>query len=265
MISRCLLQYLFVSLFYFESTVQAQHSKGTEDVSKKAGASGEISRYAIGIHGGLTQFYGELNSQDMKGMAGLYVSRSFNPKLALTLAYSAGKLGGEKVLFFNSYFVNEYNTVELLARWNITEQFRKESGDCDFSVYGGVGLMIFNANAFDLTTNNIVRYTNSKQSARNPLFLRWGKPKGPAGIRKTNEGILPLGMALDYALMEHWQVGLDFRFYFVRSDKVDATSGQSLENPEESTTYSDTPNDKFSLLTLSLTYRFGAKGWHKTN
>ncbi len=259
MIKRYLLQYLVISLFCFKAAGQKHKEQPQKNTSKKTPFSKEIAHYTIGVHGGLTQFYGELNGQDMQGVIGLNVGRNINRKVSLALAYSAGKLGGEQAAFFNSYFINEYNTVELFAKWNITEQFRRDEADCDFSLYGGVGLMFFSANAFDLTTGNLVRQTNSKLSARNPLFLRWGKPKGPIGIRRTREGIIPLGMTLDYELLERWQVGLDFRFYFIRTDKADATSGQSLANPEESTSYSDTPNDKFSLLTVSLTHCFGKK------
>jgi len=216
--------------------------------------------YSIGFRTGLTQFFGELGDQDMRSMAGLSVGRSFNKNLALHLEYSAGKVGGEKTDFFNSYFINEYNTVELTAKWNVTEQFnRLEPGNVNLNVFAGLGLIFFSANAFDIDSNELLRFTNSKLSARNPLFLRWGPPKGPAGIKKTREGMIPVGTSLDYRLLEHWKLGIEYRFYFVRTDKMDATSGRRLINPEESESYSDTPNDKFSFLAVSLTYRFGAK------
>jgi hypothetical protein len=216
--------------------------------------------YSIGFRTGLTQFFGELGDQDMQSMAGLSIGRSFNKNLGLNLEYSAGKVGGEKTGFFNAYFINEYNAVELTARWNLTEQFnRLEPGDVNLNVFAGLGLIFFSANAFDIDNNDLLRFTNSKLSARSPLFLRWGEPKGPAGIKKTREGIIPVGTSLDYRLLEHWKLGIEYRFYFVRTDKMDATSGRRLINPEESESYSDTPNDKFSFLAVSVTYRFRVK------
>ena len=111
-------------------------------------------------------------------------------------------------------------------------------------------------NAFDIKTNNLLRFTNSKTSARNQLFLRWGKPHGKWGIKKTNERIIPIGTSFDYKLFEKLIFGFDYHFYFVRSDKVDATSGMRFINPEEADSYSKTPNDKFSFLALSVTYKF---------
>lgn len=216
--------------------------------------------YSVSFRTGLTQFFGELGDQDMRSMAGLGAERSFNKNIAVRLDYSAGKVGGEKTGFFNSYFINEYNAVELTAKWNLTEQFnRLEPGNVNLHVSAGLGLIFFSASAFKIDNNDLLRFTNSKLSARNPLFLRWGRPKGPSGIKKTREGIIPVGTSLDYRLLEHWKVGIEYRFYFVRTDKMDATSGRRLINPEESESYSDTPNDKFSFLAVLLTYRFGAK------
>ncbi|MNL43153.1 hypothetical protein D3C87_1656550 [compost metagenome] len=68
---------------------------------------------------------------------------------------------------------------------------------------------------------------------------------------------MPLGTSADYALLNKLKIALEYRFYFVRTDKLDATSGQRLINPEESESYSETPNDMFSFIAVSLQYRFG--------
>jgi hypothetical protein len=214
--------------------------------------------FSIGLHGGLTQFFGELNGQDMQTSLGLHLKKSFTKEFSVEINLTAGKVGGEKLPFFNSYFVSEYNTVELLAKWDLTEQFNKlEPGPVHCIVYGGIGQIYFSANAFDLDSGELLRFTNSKLSARNPLFLRWGPATGPMGIKKTREGILPLGTSLEYTLLPALKIGIDYRFYLVRTDKMDATSGRRLINPEESESYSSTPNDKFSSLGFSLIFLFG--------
>jgi hypothetical protein len=214
----------------------------------------------INIRGGLTQFFGELNSQDMHAVAGISAGWAFNKQFSIQADYNAGKVGGEKQAFFNSYFVNEFNTLECIIKWDLTEQFNKrEPGPAHFSLYAGIGQIWFTANALDIDDNKLLRFSNSKLSARNPLFLRWGRPKGPPGIKKTREGILPVGTSMDYALLKQLKIGLDYRFYFVRTDKMDATSGWRLTNPEESESYSDTPDDRFSYLSVFLSYRFGRR------
>lgn len=224
---------------------------------KKSYDRNDYLPYTLSIKSGLTQFFGELNEQDMRGVSGVSIGRAFNKNVSLHLDYHSGKLGGQQSVFFNSSFVNAYNSVELMAKWNLTEQFSHfEPGKASFSIYGGLGILHFSANAYDLDNNQLLRFTNSQLSARNPHFLRWGRPKSLANIKRTREGLLPLGTSLDYKLLRHWKVGLDYRFYFVRTDKLDATSGMRLINPEESESYSDTPNDKFSFIAVTLTYRF---------
>lgn len=214
----------------------------------------------ITCRAGLTQFYGELNAQAMHGMAGFGAGWWLNKQFAVELDYHAGNIGGEKIAFFNSYFENEYNAAECIVKWDLSEQFcGNEPGPAHVVLFAGLGQIWFSAQAFDLDDNRLVRFTNSPQSARNPLFLRWGPPKGPKGIRKTREGILPVGTSVDYALFKNLKIALEYRFYFVRTDKLDATSGHRLINPEESDSYSETPNDAFSFIAMTLQYHFGQK------
>lgn len=209
---------------------------------------------------GLTQFYGELNAQAMHSAAGISFGKYFNKQFAIQLDYHAGVIGGEKKAFFNSYFINEYNTAECLVKWDLSEQFSdREPGPAHIAVYAGLGQIWFSARAFDLGNDRLLRFTNSPQSARNPLFLRWGPAKGPKGIKKTREGVLPLGTSVDYALLKKLKIAFEYRFYFVRTDKLDATSGRRLINPEESESYSDTPNDTFSFMAVSLQYDLGRR------
>ncbi|MCE6988986.1 hypothetical protein [Dyadobacter sp. CY323] len=254
-----LLASLFCLTTLFVNAQRSWRKPSSNGISmKKSYNKKEKLPHSLTFRGGLTQFFGELNEQDMHGTTGIGFGRAFTKNVGLQLDYTAGKTGGEKLPFFNSYFVTEYNTLEGIVKWNLTEQFNRfEPGPVNWFVYGGVGQIWFTSNAFDIDDNALLRFTNSKLSARNPLFLRWGKPKGPVGIQKTREGILPLGTCIDYELLPKWKIGIDYRFYFVRTDKLDATSGQSLANPEESTSYSSTPNDKFSFLAVFLTYRFG--------
>ncbi|PWJ57035.1 hypothetical protein CLV98_109144 [Dyadobacter jejuensis] len=230
---------------------------------EKSGTSRRVkeSYWQVGGQAGLTQFYGELNNQDMQGVVDLSVSYHFDRRWALELDYAVGKLGGERIPYFNSYFITRFNEIGLLAQWNVMEQWNKEKTPSRFNIVlcGGLGLMNFNAKAYDIDSNVLQRFSNSSSSKRNGLFLKWGKPHGPSGIKNTHEGVIPLGMVLDFNPRPHWRLGMAYRFGFVRTDKLDATSGYRLVNPEESTSYSDTPNDRYSYLVFSVTYRFGSQ------
>ena len=114
--------------------------------------------YFLSFRCGLTQFYGELNAQAMHGIAGIGIGRSLNKQFAVQLDYNAGTIGGEKKAFFNSWFVNEYNSAECLVKWDLSEQFsQREPGPVHMAVYAGVGQIWFSANAFDLDGNRLLR------------------------------------------------------------------------------------------------------------
>ncbi|WP_221394769.1 hypothetical protein [Dyadobacter sp. NIV53] len=256
----------FIVLVLLYGTADAQQRKKDTIPAKRTFTKTirtEISPYSLTLRAGLTQFFGELNEQNMQGSFGIGLDRKLNKSVSLGLDYTAGKVGGQKTELFNSYFINEYNTAEILIKWNLTEQFTHQKSQlCNISVYGGLGLMFFNAHTYDLTTNELLRFTNSESSKRNQFFLRWGNPHGRSGINKTREGIIPVGTSLDYCLSEKWRISMDYRFYFIRTDKADATSGQRLINPEEEDSYSGTPNDKFSLLSVSITHSFAKPRKH---
>jgi len=253
-----------VPLLFCKVTAQKKPGKTQYDKNRyNHNIKLELSPFSLTVKTGLSQFFGEMHEQDMKGALALGASGKISKGISLGLDYSAGKIGGEKADFFNSYFITEYNTAEFTAKWNLTRQFSKRKTiDFEISAYAGIGVIFFSANAYDLTTNDLVRFSNSERSKRNQLFLRWGNPRGREGIKKTHERIIPLGTTLDYNLSERWKLGLDYRFYLVRTDKLDATSGQRLINPEEEDSYSDTPNDKFSLFAVTLTHCFAKSRRH---
>ncbi len=257
--------YFIVCMLCLSFTAFGQGRAGGQDTtndlkSDPVFSEREPSQFSVSLRTGLTQFFGELNSQDMKGFGGIALEYQATKKVAFNLGYNVGKVGGEKIEFFNSYFSTRYNSLDFIAKWNLTEQFTKtKNNNFNINVYGGLGIINFNAKAFDITTNKLVRFSNSDLSERNQIFLKWGNPGGPSGIQNTRERIIPVGAELSYKLSERWKMGLEYRFNFVRNDKMDATSGRRLTNPEESTSYSDTPNDKFGFLAISIGYQFTRK------
>lgn len=165
---------LFAIICFFTPSSAQQRTNWKEAYAKykhKSRADKILSPYSLTIRGGLTQFYGELNQQDMQGMLGIGLNRDLNKKLALSLDYSTGKLGGEREEFFHAYFINEYKAIDLLVKWNLMEQFTPEAeNEFQIKLYGGIGLMLFRANAFDIATNNLLRsfykqrYQQTKQT-----------------------------------------------------------------------------------------------------
>ncbi len=218
------------------------------------------SAFGVTVRTGPTFFWGELKDRNIRSATGIGLTATYFRTSSLSLGVDVhyGTLGGEKKAFFNSGFRTHYYAVEAVQRWDIGAFLsREEDNPYHLHLIAGIGLAFFRANAYDLDTGERIRFSNHPaNSARTPLFRRWGPPQGPPGIRQTRERLIPVGMVFDYDLTPCWKAGVDLRWYFARTDKLDATSGYRLLNPEEADSYSDTPNDCFSQLTVSVGYRF---------
>lgn len=249
-----------IYLCLFSPECKAQRSGTSSEARFWKRAQKQYQPFSFGLRGGSTQFWGELHHRNLAWTYGGALRYNFRRSEAFSLGLEIhrGQLFGEKRTFFNSWFVNDFTSVEFIPRWDIIrgltwDQERRLSID----LYTGVGLSLFSAEAFDLSTGELVRFTNHPQkSGRTPLFKKYGGPVTKLGVRRTHERIIPIGVAPGYQLTRELTLGIDLRFHFVRTDKMDATSGYRLINPEEADSYSNTPNDTYSTAVLFLNYRF---------
>ncbi len=223
-------------------------------------ASKDLVPLSVSARGSATQFWGELNRRNTSRAWGGGVQAHLKDAEAFSLGLDVhtGRLTGRKKKFFHSYFIHDFVSVEFIPRFDIIRSIRRDPEQkVSLNLYAGVGLTLFSADAYDLDTGERVRFTNDpEKSGRNPLFQKYGTPKGKIGIRKTHERIIPVGAAISYALSKGVGAGLDIRYYLARTDKLDATSGMRLTNPEEAESYSCTPNERYSTLTVFMNYRF---------
>lgn len=219
-----------------------------------------LSPLSVTFRGASTQFWGELNDRNFNTSLGFGLRAHLKDAEAFSfgLDFSAGRLSGEKKAFFNAGFVNRFSSVELIPEWDIVRAIRRDPEErLALNLYAGIGLSFFSAEAHDLATGERLRFTNHPEnSGRTPHFKRYGPPKGKTGVRKTRERIIPTGVAAAYSLSKTTSIGFDLRCHFARTDKLDATSGMRLINPEEADSYSDTPNDRYSSAALFIRYRF---------
>lgn len=218
---------------------------------------------SLAVRGGVTHFWGELRNQNQNWIRGLGAYYHLTDAEAFSFGAEIhwGCLTGEKRTFFNSRFVNEFQSIELLPRWDMIRGITWDPQQ-RFSLhcYAGVGLIFFQAEAYDLTSQERVRYTNDPvRSKRTALFKKYGPPFRKTGVHRTLEAIIPFGLTPAFRLTPNLEAGLDFRCIWARTDKLDATSGYRLINPAGKNSYSNTPNDIYSSIQLTLRYRMMKK------
>ena len=220
------------------------------------------SDWSLVAGAGLTQFFGEINEQGLKSVYEIGAQYHFNRYWSASIDGSLGALVGIERYQFHTHFESSFHQATLTGKFNLLGGLttRDNPHQIAVGVLTGIGLIRFHSEAYDLTTKELLRYTNSENSARNPLFKKWGTPKGDKrGIKFTNERAIPVGLWVNASLTDAIRLGMHVKYYFVRTDKLDATSGNRTVNPEEADSYSDTRNDSYSHISIHMAYRFPRK------
>lgn len=248
-----------ILMAFLPLTVPAQRKGIRQEIKLQRQVKKRYLPLSVTALGGATQFWGELNQQNSNRVygGGLRFNLKESEAISFGVDVQKGRLSGQKRPFFNSRFVNHFTSIEFIPRWDVVRGITwNQENKFSLHCFAGIGLAIFSAEAFDLTSNERVRFTNDpEKSGRTPLLKKYGTPVRKTGILKTHERIVPIGIAPGYRLTNAITVGVDLRFYFARTDKLDATSGYRLINPEEADSYSSTPNDIYSASTFFVNYR----------
>lgn len=242
------------------TTSQAQRRKAY-------GRFEDVDGFSITVKTGLTQAFGELNTPKRQTLYGVDINRGLTPNISLKLAFETGNLEGEMKSYYNSRFRTDFYQLNLMAILNVGKLI-DEDLPFNWTVGAGLGTIGYNAIAYDLTSGAIQRYTSlgTTNGRRTQWFAKYGKGVGEYGIYYTRERTVPLSMAVSYPIGNAINLGLEFRYNFVRNDKLDATSGYDRSDVSKgqaprlwgSLSYSDTPNDQWAYGAVYLTYKLGS-------
>jgi hypothetical protein len=228
----------------------------------------ERDGWSVSLKTGYTQFFGELgDSPKNLAVYGIGVTKGISRNFNLKLDFEAGNLAGEEKQFYKSKFTSDFYQLNLLGIMNIGNMLSEEL-PFNLSIYAGIGTMGFNSMAYDLADGHLQRYTSIVgDGGHTPVFSKYGNAVSDQNIFYTRERVYPVGLMMSYPIGNRINLGLDFRYNFVRTDKLDATSGVDRSDISKNggvnkvygqLTYSDTPNDKWGYAALYLTYKFGS-------
>lgn len=223
-------------------------------------ASGFLDRRAkkwtVGLRGGATAFHGDADAIAPSWNAGLFLKYSISQTFALRGEYNMGNLKGSRSDQGPSLFKDNFEFSSNYNDWNIQAQFTL--GNISFIrplrktqmyLFAGIGQGIFKSEA-NFTDNRLTLgdyYLNS--------YFGQGTPNPNLGqeVTETYEGthlILPFGFGLKHYLNKSFDLGLEYRLTYVRSDDVDVYNTQIWQNRWL---------DMYSNLNLTIGYKFGNK------
>lgn len=221
---------LFVAL----SVLIVGTSFGQDDSKSKT--KRKFNHFAIGLHGGWTQFYGDVRQYDYgfsaekadiaNGAGGLFIDYQLNSVLGFRANVQGGTLGGSKRKPEGSIGDSpnsnvEFKTVFVDYTLNTTINFvnlmySDRTKDRLFTSYliGGVGFISFKANKYRLKGPSAGDPVGNSSTGDAPVETK----------KMTTELIVPAGIGIKFRLSKRFDLGLEYtqRFALV-SDKLDAT------------------------------------------
>lgn len=219
---------LFVAL----STIVAFSSFGQNSTGTKR----KFNYFSIGLHGGWTQFYGDLRQYDFgftnakydvnNGGGGVFIDYQLNSVIGFRGNLLVGSLGGSKRTIdnpnsldqnvrFKSFFV-DYTVGATVNFINLMYSDRTKDRIFTAYVIGGVGFVSFRTRKYRLYGPNEGDWLRSE-----PFNNKDGEDN-----KMTTELVLPAGLGVKFRLSRRFDLGLEYTQRFSPAgDKLDATVG----------------------------------------
>lgn len=224
----------------------------------------KMNTWSISVHGGPTQFYGDLrvydfypvgtnnfNSVSERGtyFGGLTVNKQLSHLFGLQLGGSIGNLRGMKRRTYASYFRTNYTQADLTASVNLKSLLFGVNKMKRWKIdgYTGAGIIWYDAQAFELGTGRL------RREAQNQSDL-----------------VIPIGLAIHYELSPRFDIGLDFRANHVNTERLDATiggfnssifdlAGDRGNLSDAIVRQGESAKDKYGYGAVMLTYKLGKR------
>jgi outer membrane protein OmpA-like peptidoglycan-associated protein len=224
-------------------------------------ASGYMDRrakkWSVGLYGGTTAFAGDADKVQLSWTAGPYVKYSISQTFGLKGEYNFGMLKGSRDNQKPTNFKDDFVFESKFQDWNVQMVFTL--GNISFIrplrktqmyLFAGVGQGAYKSEA-NFTDQRLFIGGNYQIDH----YLGQGTPNPNLGqdVTEEYEGrhyIFPYGMGLQHNLGENFDIGLEFRATYMRSDDVDVYNTPIWENRVF---------DSYMLTRLSIEYKFGNK------
>jgi outer membrane protein OmpA-like peptidoglycan-associated protein len=200
----------------------------------KTNTKRKFNYFSIGLHGGWTQFYGDIRQYDFgyaqakhdvnNGAGGLFVDYQLSSVIGFRANVLVGTLGGSKrgkvntnSLDQNVRFKTFFVDYTLNATVNfINLMYSDRSKDRLFTAYvvGGIGFTSFRTRKFRLDGPNAGDWLRSEPSSN----------KDNEEKKMTTELIIPAGLGIKFRLSKRFDLGLEYTQRFSPAgDKIDGT------------------------------------------
>jgi outer membrane protein OmpA-like peptidoglycan-associated protein len=227
------------------------------------GTKRKMNYFSVGVHGGWTQFYGDVRQYDFgfskekreiaNGAGGLFVNYQLNSVIGFNANVQGGTLGGIKRTAVSGFGESESTNENVSFKatfvdWTLNTSvnfvnlmYSDRTKDRIFTSYvtGGIGFISFRSLKTRLestATQESGDFVNSVSYVDN----------GEGTKKMTTELIIPVGIGVKFMLSRRIDLGLEYTQRFaVASDKLDATQAGKKGS------------DGYGYFDLFLNFKFG--------
>ena len=247
---------LTISFIYVSSTVCGQRKLKLENLEDGISIIPSVGLGSVvGELGGLFSF---------RGVYGLNIDKGISEKVNLGIGINGGNLYGSAGDPYYSEFKSDFFQIQNLSIINVSRYFitSYSKNVFELKLYGGISMIWFHSDVFDLKTGKFLRATSEDASKHTTLFQPTGQGIGDPGIFYTRELVIPLGFKVDYKLSDDLALNVDMGYNWVNNDKLDGTTPNNLLQPNVIAgvnSYSNTFNDGWINISLGIKYTFSFK------
>ncbi|WP_229252628.1 OmpA family protein [Dyadobacter helix] len=241
-----------------------------------------MNTWSITGYGGITKFFGDIKEYDFKlgedekltGGWGLSINKQLSPIFGIQLTGYNGRLMGSKSRHYSTLSQETYkvsfnspsfiqasidgtvNLNRLLFGYNKLRRWK-------FDAHLGAGIIYYHT---DLKATN----TNPQSPDFGDVFEISTNTDGSSktagtwernGSTYTREWVVPAGLAVHYELTPRFDIGVDFVYNYVNTEKMDATVGDLTDYKSQQGLWTfakgDSKNDGWGFVGVALTYKLG--------
>jgi OOP family OmpA-OmpF porin len=204
----------------------------------------KFNYFSVGLHGGWTQFYGDIRQYDFgyaqdksewaNGAGGLFVNYQLNSVIGFHANVQGGTLGGLKRAANGSAGYRSNGNVKfktVFVDWTLNStvnfvnlMYSDRTKDRLFTAYitGGIGFISFRS--LKTRLNDVEVPGVGTETAGTFVGSVSYENEGQDTKKMTNELIIPAGLGIKFRLSRRFDLGLEYTQRFApASDKLDAT------------------------------------------
>ncbi|WP_025762298.1 OmpA family protein [Dyadobacter tibetensis] len=237
----------------------------------------KMNTWSITGYGGITKFFGDLKEYDFKlgqdekltGGWGLSINKQLSPIFGVQLTGFNGQLQGSKMGHKSSITGDTYNanfnspsfiqlTLDGTMNLNRLLLGHNKMRHWKIDAHLGGGIMYYHT---DLNYTNVNTGVSGSLSSNTEGSSKTAGTWDRNGSTYTREWVVPAGLAVHYELSPRFDLGVDFTYSYVNTEKLDLTVGGLSDYQSQAGIWTfakgDSKNDGWGMASIALTYKLG--------